>query len=119
MLGLVGRNGCFLLLEDHSVIQFEIGQEDLSKVLWSLLEKRPPTDLERQLARESHKSLLYFRANTMRICLELLMGEPLSSAQADYLITLAKSSLRRNRYRVWDQDLPLVNFKHFWRRATG
>lgn len=91
---------------------------DYEAVILRLLKKRPITEMERQLSRESGRTIKGLRASAIKTVMELMMGKPLTMKETRYIYSLATSTLRTNQGLVWDHDLHLLNWRWFWRWAS-
>jgi len=93
--------------------------DNLEKVLLGLLKKRPPSNLERELAEATDKSVESLRYYGLRMMSEIMMGRPMTKKQSHYVFKMAINTLRTNQgYRLWDDDMKYRYWKDFWRWAS-
>lgn len=95
----------------------KLSKPKLEKLVHKLMAKRPPSVEEVGLCEAVNIPLLGLRYRSLRMTLEILIGEPISPDDASRLYMVAKGTLSPNTWGGWDHDLPYYLYKLFSRWA--
>lgn len=85
-------------------------------LIMNLLKKRPASPVEKGIAEAVNKPVQAVRYHGLRVALELMVGQPLSTIHQRRLYAVAVLTTQTNVCGLWDDDLQFRYWAHFYRR---